>query len=180
MTLILGIAGFVIARNINRDVRLRMAERRLTAYERLWALMRPASRFSSPLDEAGRRCLHEKFTDWYYANGDGMLLERTSRTVYLEVKDNLVRPLQDITPQRSRDRLQAMPPACVDRERGKLSQRQLSLLRTQLKSDLRIYARQSDLAVYGTPYAPHGSEDSTFLEYCGVNVKRRPWSKASA
>ena len=74
MTLVLGIAGFITARSINKERELRIAERRLAAYERLWALMRPASPNDEPLDEAGRRRLEKKLADWYYSNGDGMLL----------------------------------------------------------------------------------------------------------
>jgi hypothetical protein len=96
VTLVLGVAGFVLARNIGRDLKLRLAERRLAAYERLWALMYPASPYAELLDEAGRRQLHASFTNWYYQNGDGMMLEQLSRSVYFEAKDNLIRPVQII------------------------------------------------------------------------------------
>jgi hypothetical protein len=171
VTLVLGIAGFIVARNINRDIKLKLAERRLAAYERLWALMRAASPYSEPLDDRGRQLLQEKFTDWYYANGDGMLLERASRSVYLEAKDNLVRKLTDLTPKESRQRLKELTADDLEGERGKLSQRQLSLLRTQLKSDL---------AIFGRPYGPTmGHEDRAFLVHCGVDISRKPWSEAT-
>jgi hypothetical protein len=173
VSLVLGAAGLVLARTINRDVRLKLAERRLTAYERLWALMLPASPYRPPLDMPGRSALHESFTAWYYQHGDGMLLERTSRQMYFEAKDNLIRPLEDITPQQSRERLETLrqhDPEAAERERGRLSQRQLSLLRTQLKTDL---------AVFGRPYGQElGPEDRAFLTHCGVDVSRKPWSES--
>lgn len=171
VTLVLGVAGFAVARNIRGDVRLRLAERRLQAYARLWSLMRVASPNADPLDEQRRWRLHAAFTDWYYANGDGMLLERVSRGVYFEAKDNLVRPTERVTPVLSRERLQRLDGDELQRQRGLLAQRQLSLLRTQLKVDL---------AMYGRPYGPRlGPEDRAFLTHCGVNVKRRPWKNAA-
>jgi hypothetical protein len=171
VTLVLGIAGFVVARNINRDLKLRLAERRLAAYERLWALMRPASPYSDPLEEAGRRTLHGNFTDWYYRNGDGMMLEHVSRSVYFEAKDNLIRPVGRLTPDESRERLEKLAGAELELQRGLLAQRQLSLLRTQLKSDLTIF---------GEPYGQKlGKEDRAFLTHRGIDISRKPWSKAA-
>jgi hypothetical protein len=128
VTLFLGVAGFLIARNINRDLQLKMAERRLEAYERLWALMRVASPYSDPLDKAGRESLHGQLTDWYYARGDGMLLARATREVYLQVKDNLRRSHSEIVPDATRDRLMSLNGASAELEHGRLAQRQLSLL----------------------------------------------------
>jgi hypothetical protein len=171
VTLVLGIAGFVVARKIDRDVKLKLAERRLAAYERLWALMRPASPYSKPLGDRGRELLHDKFTDWYYEHGDGMLLEPQSRDVYFEAKNNLVRELTKLTPDASRQRLEGVTADELEGERGKLSQRQLSLLRTQLKSDL---------AMFGRPYGePLRGEDRAFLVYCGVDIGKKPWSEAT-
>jgi hypothetical protein len=54
------VLGFIAARSINKDRELRIAERRLAAYERLWALMRSASPFDGPLSEARRWQLEKK------------------------------------------------------------------------------------------------------------------------
>jgi hypothetical protein len=75
VTLVLGLVGVVVALNIRRDVRLKVAERRLSAYERLWAATSVTSPYGEPLDEQSRTALHECLTKWYYANGDGLLLE---------------------------------------------------------------------------------------------------------
>lgn len=171
VTLVLGIAGFILARNIGRDLKLRLAERRLAAYERLWALMRPASPYSDPLDQEGLRRLHSCFTDWYYQSGGGMMLEQLSRNVYFEAKDNLIRPVEELTPKESRGRLMSLSGTELEVERGRLAQRQLSLLRTQLKSDL---------AIFGEPYGPKlGEEDRAFLRHCHVDINRKPWNGAA-
>lgn len=60
--------------------------------------MRLASPFDGPLDEAGRRRLEKKLADWYYSNGDGMLLADGSRSVYLNAKDNLISSLDTLVP----------------------------------------------------------------------------------
>lgn len=172
VTFLLGIAGFAVARNINRDVRLKLAERRLAAYERLWAEFRLISPYEPAPIETTRKALHKRLTDWYYANGDGMLLLRGSREVYLNAKDNLIRPLAEIVPVVARKRLQALGPDEQDNQRGLLAQRQFSLLRTQLKSDL---------AMYGRPYGPSlNEEDRAFLADCGVDLRAEPWSSAGA
>jgi hypothetical protein len=170
VTLVLGVAGFVAARSINKDRELRIAERRLAAYERLWALMRLASPFDGPLDEAGRRRLERKLADWYYSNGDGMLLADGSRSMYLNAKDNLICSLDTLVPGESRQRLQGLTDVDLERERGLLAQRQLSLLRTQLKADLKVF---------GQPHGPQlGREDRAFLVRCDININRKPWKTA--
>jgi hypothetical protein len=170
VTLFLGLAGLFLARNINRDVRLKLAERRLAAYERLWAQLRPVSPYDPPPDADVRDRLRGSLTDWYYANGDGMLLPRLSREVYLRAKDNLGVPLDELIPEIARRRLRALEPAELEAARGRLHQRQLSLLRTQLKGDL---------AIYGRPYGPPlDMEDRAFLEHCGVRLDRKPWSSS--
>src|SRR5215467_8364914 len=145
VTLVLGVVGFIAARSINKERELRITERRLAAYERIWALMRSASPNDEPLDEAGRRQLEKKLADWYYANGDGMLLVNGSRSMYMKAKDNLILPVERIVPRESSQRLQPLSGAKLEQERGLLAQRQLSLLRTQLKSDLKVF---------GVPYGP--------------------------
>jgi hypothetical protein len=171
VTLVLGIAGFLAARSITKERELRIAERRLVAYERLWALMRPASPNDEPLDESGRRRLEKDLADWYYSNGDGMLLAQGSRSMYLKAKDNLIFPVERIVPKESRQRLEVLTDGQLERARGLLAQRQLSPLRTQLKSDLRVF---------GQPYGPLlGSEDRAFIVDCGIDITRKPWNTAS-
>jgi hypothetical protein len=108
-------------------------------------------------------------TDWYYSNGDGMLLDRTSRSVYLQAKDNLIRSVAGVVPTVAARRIAALDPQQHDEAHGRLAQRQLSLLRTQLKTDL---------AIFGTPYGPSlDDEDRKFLKCCGVDLNRKPWKQ---
>jgi hypothetical protein len=74
VTLAPGGAGFRVAGSINKEVRLRFAERQLSAYERLWDLMEPANPNAGPLDQAGRQQLEQKMTNWYYVSVGGMTL----------------------------------------------------------------------------------------------------------
>lgn len=171
VTLFLGVAGWLIARNINRDLQLKLAERRLAAYERLWALMRVASPYDAPLDKVGRGNLHKDLTDWYYAHGDGMMLHRATRVMYLQVKDNLFRTRVNVVSDTARQRLMRLDEAEADLQHGKLIQRQLSLLRTQMKSDVEIYGRP-----YGDAL---NDEDRGFLIACGVDLNAKPWRDAS-
>jgi hypothetical protein len=171
VTALVGVVGVLVATSIRRDFHLKVAGRRLASYERLWALMRIASPYDPLLDAHARRRLHGQLTDWYYAFGDGMLLGQTTREVYLKAKDNLIDPLERIVPKQASERLKALKPAQLDIKRGQLSQRQLSLLRTQMKTDL---------AVYGRPYREDlDAEDRAFLRKCGVHLWRRPWRRAS-
>jgi hypothetical protein len=169
VALIVGAAGFFVALNVSKDFRLRLAERRLAAYERLWALMRPASPYSEPLNEEGRRRLYDSFTDWYFCNGDGILLDRSSRPLYFGAKDNLVCQVENLTPKKSCQRLEQLDGADLERQRGLLVQRQLSMLRAKLRADL---------TVYGQPYGHRlDDEDREFLEHYGVDIRRKPWSE---
>lgn len=171
-TLLLGFVGIFVARGIRRDVQVKVAERRLAAYERLWALMRPVSPNAPPANRRERHALNRRLTDWYYENGNGMMLENASRTMYLRAKDNLVCPLADLVPQEARDRIRALDREQQDTARGTLAARQFSLLRTQLKSDVEVF---------GTPYGePLKPEDRAFLVACTVNMRRKPWRSVDA
>lgn len=170
VTLTLGMVGVVVALNIRRDMRLKVAERRLQAYERLWAVTSVTSPACEPLGENERKLLHTRLIAWYYENGDGLLLQNHSRTLYQTAKDNLVRPTADIVPTESRRRIQTVPENERDRQHGLLARRQFSLLRTQLRSEL---------AVYGKPYGPLiDNEDAAFLRDCGISVREQPWKSA--
>ena len=167
VSLVLGLVGVVVALNIRRDMRLKVAERRLSAYERLWAATSVTSPYGEPLNEEGRNALHACLTGWYYANGDGLLLENVSKSVYLAAKDNLILPVDKIVPLESRRKMLALSGSELERQRGLLARRQFSLLRNQLKSDL---------AEYGRPYVSGlDPEDVAFLRACGVKVNRKPW-----
>jgi hypothetical protein len=91
-----------------------------------------------------RRDLWAAMTDWYYANGSRMLLTAITKDVYLNVKHNLICESSDLRPADLADRIKeelCRPTGheLGDKVRGTLAIRLISLLRTQLKSDLAIY-----------------------------------------
>jgi hypothetical protein len=119
------------------------------------------------MDEQSRKALHDELTQWFYSNGDGLLLEYATKSVYLAARENLVRPIDEIVPIEARRRLLACSGDDLDLQRDRLIRRQFSLLRTQLKGDL---------AVYGRLYGPSiKGEDEAFLRECGVKINRKPW-----
>jgi hypothetical protein len=67
-------------------------------------------------------------------------------------------------------RLKGLDADEASRQHGLLVQRRLSLLRTQLKSDL---------VIHGRPYGFRlNDEDRTVLAACGVDKNAKPWSDA--
>lgn len=172
VTATLGLAGLYLAHSLRRQVTLKITERRLDAYAALWQKMEIASptRLRAwdyrPLTPKERETLYEEFVRWYYEDGNGMLLGGHTRNVYLCVKDNLICPDDQLQPPciRPDAKLSAEE---RQRERGKLSIRQLSLLRTRMKADLAVYGRQ-----YFGELKP---ADVALLAYCGEQLWRKPW-----
>jgi hypothetical protein len=113
-TLIVGLVGLYLVHSHRRQTRVRLAEARRSAYSQLWE----ATGLAAPtrLDGHGtaglltpdeRRRLYQRLTSWYYREGNGMLLESTTRQLYLNAKYNLtcetaqLRPsgLMDLLPE---------------------------------------------------------------------------------
>jgi hypothetical protein len=170
--------GAWLAHSYRRRMRFELAEARRVAYSELWEITGLAAPtrldlrgISGCLTSSERQTLYQAMTDWYYRNGNGMLLESTTRTVYLNAKHNLVCARNRFKPQEAWVHIKRdlrMDEECV---RGVLSIRHLSLLRTQLKSDL---------AIFGQPFKEElASHERLFLEKCGVDLRARPWSSAS-
>jgi hypothetical protein len=175
-TLIVGFATVFFAYSYRRQISLQTAQRRIDAYGALWTAMHIArpTRMSikgEVLSASERVELEEEMSAWYFNQGHGMLLTRDARQMYFAVKENLVAKLDDVQPEIARRRISALESdeAC-QRERGKLSMRQLSLLRTQMKADLDIYGR-----IFGLPPT---EEDRAFLRYCALNPDKRPWRRS--
>jgi hypothetical protein len=75
-------------------------------------------------EEAG--CLHRQMTKWYYECGNGMLLPHDTREMYLKAKERMG--------------FYAIEGGKPDSQKaGQQVMRELSLLRSQMKSDLDIY-----------------------------------------
>src|SRR5262245_36656723 len=91
-TLLVTAAGLWFAYSYSRQMSLKLSETRLVAYSRLWEISGVAA--PTRLDGWGdsghllldeRRALWAAMTDWYYADGGGMLLTATTKDVYLKV-----------------------------------------------------------------------------------------------
>jgi hypothetical protein len=143
-----------------RERRLKLAERRLESYERLWAVLREASQSEESFDAPTRQRVHKLMTDWYYDHGDGIHLTADGQQIYVNAKKNLICKPGTFFPATLADDL--------DREQGKLCQDQLSLLRTQLKKDVKFYGRP-----YGREPKEH---ELDFLRACKIDVDAFPWS----
>ncbi|MGZ8919127.1 MAG: hypothetical protein ACXW0T_12975 [Methylobacter sp.] len=173
VTLILGLIGYYLANSYRRKIALSVAEKRLAAYSALWNRMviaspvRQSEWMDEPLTSKERNELFKDFTAWYYENGNGMLLGGGTRTIYLRVKDNLVCPIDYYEPESIRTRLKMMSYEEQEKERGRLSIRQLSLLRSRMKADLEVY---------GPPYHNKLDDDAkAFLRWCGEDLTSKVW-----
>ena len=160
-------AGLYFAYNHRRQVQLQITNDRLKAYAGLWSLMKVAASMRTPdggsLSKEERLKLFDHMTDWYFADGHGMLLDSLTREIYLHAKKNLVCPDDALKPPVKRATTMS------DKERGALSISQLSLLRSQMKRDIEVY---------GIPFHADLSDDEkAFLTYCGADLRRPPWSR---
>jgi hypothetical protein len=176
VTLILGVLTIFVVNGFRRQLAIRTAEKRIAAYGALWEATYPArpSRWmheGEVLDSKERRELWEVMSKWYFDAGNGMLMTKDTRSLYFAVKDNLIAELDTLEPLCARQRLRKLSGERLDWERGKLAMDQLSLLRTQMKSDLEIYGRP-----YGAPLGPEGIG---LLRLAELDLERRPWSSVA-
>jgi hypothetical protein len=162
---VLGAAGLYFANSVRRraraDLDREVAEKRFAAYGAMWTELARAAAMSRGQD-FDRDELFDGLTRWYYDGGNGMLLSRDARSIYLTAKNNLICPPDEFLPARARAAV-----ANADDERRRLVVRQFSLLRT---------AMRADIALYTTPWgSPLTEDDIAFLLACGVDVGGEPW-----
>ncbi len=178
LKLILGIIGLYLAHSIGRHVALRISEKRLAAYSALWQATKIASPTrlrgygKSPLTPTERESLHDELQKWYYESGNGMLLTKATRTMFLKVKDNLILPPEKLEPPGFASEVQQAdskdPENNSEAIRGERSIRQLSLLRTRMKADFRLFG-----IAYGGDLT---ARDKEFLrDCCGERLWKKPW-----
>lgn len=108
---------------------------------------------------------------WYFRDGNGMLMTANTRQLYFGVKNNLIAEGEELQPERARRRLDELSDDDASCERGALAMRQLSLLRTQMKSDLAIYGH-----IYGEAIT---EEDRDLLRLRKLDPGSRPWRAGS-
>jgi hypothetical protein len=157
------VIGLYLAHSFTRAQRLKIAEQRVEGYRKLWGEMfvaRPsrveAPENKSPLTPEEAADLHGAMTKWYFEDGQGLLLPHDTREMYLAAKQRLGRYASE---GEDGDWEQA----------GNRAMRDLSLLRSQMKSDLKIY---------GVFYFDSLDEgDRAFLRASGLDPERwgRPW-----
>jgi hypothetical protein len=174
ITAVLTIVGLYFANSLRlrtrAEVEKGVAEKRFTAYAALWAHTKVASPMrASPLTAGERACLYRTLTDWYYDDGNGMLLTEQTRNIYLNAKRNLTCPDNELVPETLAQQVLA---AQADREtlRGQASIDQLSLLRTSMRADIRIFTEPYKEAL--------NPEDVTFLKSCKIDLTQQPWRAA--
>lgn len=177
VTLFLGAVGLYLTHNFRRQIKQKTADSRMTAYARLWeitGLARPtrikewhAEELRGPLTPVERAELYVNLTMWYYTDGNGMYLGDQTRKIYLKAKDNLICPDDALKPKMLRDVLHSLPAEARDDKRGRLSIRQLSLLRARMRADLEVYS----VLFFG----PLEAEDKAFLEACDEDWRKKPW-----
>jgi hypothetical protein len=142
VTAVLGVVGLYVAHSIRRQVQAKVAEKRFDSYGKLWAELKVASPLrrvtgEGPLSQDERRKLYDKLTDWYYEGGNGMLLSKETRTIYLAAKENLICGADALRPASLQKQVRASDDP--DAVRGWASIRQFSLLRTAMRGDIAIY-----------------------------------------
>jgi hypothetical protein len=149
------------------EVEANVAEKRFAAYAGLWAETKIASPMrAAPLTPAERSQLYDKLTDWYYDDGNGMLLSEKTRNIYLRAKKNLTCPANELVPES----LAEQAAQDGDAVRGQASIDQLSLLRTSMRADIRIYTQP-----YDEELSP---EDVAFLKASKIDLDLPPWKHA--
>jgi hypothetical protein len=98
-TVFLGLVGLWLAQNYRRQVRLKLAERQVDAYARLWILTAPATpERTTPLDPGELRSLSAQMSRWYFEDGDGIFASAATRDLYVSVRTNLTCPINELRP----------------------------------------------------------------------------------
>lgn len=168
-TVFLGLVGLWLAHNFRRQIRVKLAERQVDAYVRLWTLTASATPGRpEPLDAVERQSLCAEMNRWYFDDGFGVFMPQPTRDLFVAVAANLICPVDSMKPAMLGTELADLPAAEAERRRGCASIRQVSLLRTQLKIDLAMHLGFRH-------YSDIHPDDRAFLRGCGISPWRRPW-----
>jgi hypothetical protein len=134
VTSFIALVGLWLAHDLRRNQRLKVAELRVAAYGKLWAVMGDARvgrgqafdpHQSSPFSREEALGLYDKMTRWYFDEGGGMLLTNDTKDIYLAAKGRLGDYASGATGGSAQ-------------VEGTRRVRELSLLRTQMKYDVGI------------------------------------------
>ena len=176
---VLGVVGLYFAHSLGRktrqEIQAKVADKRFEAYAALWVETKTAAGIreltgQGPLTPDERKQLATSLTAWYYDKGNGMLLSENTRKIFLEAKHNLIRKVDDLTPQSLQHAIrESSEPDLVW---GSASIRQISLLRNSMRADLAIYSSPANATGGQAGLWP---QDIEFLIACEVDLTRRPW-----
>ncbi|MFF5296541.1 hypothetical protein [Paractinoplanes globisporus] len=168
-TLFVGFVGLWLVHSYRRQARLKLIERQLDAYQKLWTLTAPATpERTTPMTGPERVEVHDAMVNWYFTDGDGIFASAPTRDIFVAFRTNLVCPVESMVPRSLAADLAQLPAADAERRRGCVAIRQASLLRAQLKADLSLHFGLN----YYSRLLP---EDRAFLTSCGISTRRRPW-----
>lgn len=170
-TVFVGVVGLWLAHNYRRQVGLKLAERRIDAYIKLWTLLAVATPVrTTPLDPAERTQIHDDMNHWYFTDGNGLYMSTPSRDLFMAVQANLTCPIPNIRPVTLAARLATMADADAERQLGCIGIRHISLLRTQLKADVNLHIGVNF-------YRKLRWIDRDLLRSCGLSPWRPPWRR---
>lgn len=201
-TLFLGIAGFVIAGNYRRQVKVKLSEKLSDSYMDLWSLMEVThiNRNEPTLmtrDDMSNLAIEMK--RWYFRNGNGLLISNSCRVIFFVVYHNLRATRDRVQPSRLNAQLMRLSADDAERMQACACSRQASRLRAQMKTDLGAYRGMRHLRgvtrderelfasagiKIGFPSWTGAEEENCFCGFCErgltvVNILRRRLTRPS-
>jgi hypothetical protein len=168
-----GLLGIVLTAALSTYVlgqqKVKISEKRLSAYGPLWALTKQVRRGGPPLSESQRVALAAALTDWYYAADQGMLATARVVAMFTKLRRNLTCAPAEFFPDSWRDLFEPLANGeTPDSRRHRLLADQFSLLRTQMKMDCAIY--------YGRHISPNRVIDPYEVDFIDELETGRSWS----
>ncbi|KPI02426.1 hypothetical protein OV450_4676 [Actinobacteria bacterium OV450] len=160
----ISLIGLWLGHNYRRQVRLQLSEHVLHAYRKLWQItaLSPSDRRTT-MTRQERVELAAALNDWYYADGHGMLLPAPTRRLFFALRHNLLSGWTEMQPPSLVRHLGMLDSGVVESVAACACNRELSLLRTQLKSDLSLYTGGSHLRLLR-------QDEADLLKSCGVSL----------
>jgi hypothetical protein len=141
VAVILGLAGLWLGHSYRRNIKQQTTERLLDSYAGLWDV---TGKFGSPeargpVEDSTLLQLGVAMDAWYFQDGAGMVLPWRTRELFFAIRNNILGRRDQIKPATMAAELARRSAAAADPQYQCMIRRQLSLLRTQLKSDLAMY-----------------------------------------
>ena len=144
-TVILAFVGLWLANSYRLRMRASLSSRITDAYARLWT----ATRVRHPgdlVEPADRQRLVDAMQAWYFDDGNGIFMPVTTRRLFHEVIKNLkATDVAALTCSSTRQNFAALSPDELSVGLSCVAKRYMSLLRTQIKTDIAIHVPSSTL-----------------------------------